>query len=225
MALHRQREALLRDRVLESRATIGAEREQRDLERRLRNVEPSQARHAHMPAVAPQRELTLRATVAAERGPTRRQARVPAGSDLVTIAKSAAKSAKSAAARLPAAVARGVVGSLAPSPAAESDHDVALHRLWRRGLAFIAVFGGALGLWAVATTMSSAVIAPGQFVVDGSVKKVQHPTGGIVGELLVREGDQVAQGDLLIRLDETVTRANLQVIVRQLQELGATDLL
>jgi len=67
--------------------------------------------------------------------------------------------------------------------------------------------------------MSSAVVAPGQFVVDGSVKKVQHPTGGVVGELLVREGDQVAQGDLLIRLDETVTRANLQVIVRQLDEL------
>ena len=67
--------------------------------------------------------------------------------------------------------------------------------------------------------MSSAVIAPGQFVVDGSVKKVQHPTGGVVGQLLVREGDQVAQGDLLIRLDETVTRANLQVIVRQLDEL------
>jgi HlyD family secretion protein len=55
--------------------------------------------------------------------------------------------------------------------------------------------------------------------VDGSVKKVQHPTGGVVGELLVRDGDQVEEGDLLIRLDETVTRANLQVIVRQLDEL------
>src|SRR5262249_28478914 len=113
MALHREREALLRGRVPEFRATIGAEREHRDLERRLRNVEPAQARIDRMPAVDSQRELTLRATVAAERVvPTRRQARVAAGSDLVTIAKSAAKSATSAAARLPA-VARSVAGSLA----------------------------------------------------------------------------------------------------------------
>ena len=84
---------------------------------------------------------------------------------------------------------------------------------------FIAVFGGALTFWLIATTMSSAVIGPGQFVVDGNVKKVQHPTGGIVSQLLVREGDQVSQGDLLIRLDETVTRANFQVIAGQLYEL------
>jgi HlyD family secretion protein len=103
----------------------------------------------------------------------------------------------------------------------ETSHDVALQSLWRRGLALIAVFAGAAAFWSIATTMSSAVIAPGQFVVDGSVKKVQHPTGGVVGQLLVREGDQVAEGDLLMRLDETVTRANLQVIVRQLDELAA----
>jgi HlyD family secretion protein len=71
----------------------------------------------------------------------------------------------------------------------------------------------------IATTMSSAVIGSGQFVVDGNVKKVQHPTGGVVSQLLVREGDQVSQGDLLIRLDETVTRANFQVVAGQLYEL------
>ena len=49
-------------------------------------------------------------------------------------------------------------------------------------------------------------------MVDTNVKKVQHPTGGIVGELRVREGDRVKEGDLLIRLDETVTRANLQIV-------------
>jgi HlyD family secretion protein len=53
-----------------------------------------------------------------------------------------------------------------------------------------------------------------------NVKKVQHPTGGIVGQILVRDGNRVAEGDLLIRLDETVTRANLQVITKQLDELA-----
>jgi HlyD family secretion protein len=64
-------------------------------------------------------------------------------------------------------------------------------------------------------------MAPGQFVIDTNVKKVQHPTGGIVGELKVREGDRVREGDLLIRLDETVTRANLLMVTKQLDELAA----
>jgi HlyD family secretion protein len=128
------------------------------------------------------------------------------------------KSVITATTKLPD-VARNVVEVFVPSRDKEASHDVALQRLWRRGLTFIAVFGGTLGFWSIATTMSSAVIGPGQFVVDGSVKKVQHPTGGVVSQLLVREGDQVSEGDLLIRLDETVTRANLQVISRQLDEL------
>ena len=58
---------------------------------------------------------------------------------------------------------------------------------------------------------AGAVIAPGTVVVDSNVKKVQHPTGGIVGEIRVQDGDRVEAGDLLVRLDETVTRANLQI--------------
>lgn len=94
-----------------------------------------------------------------------------------------------------------------------------------RGLALaggvgVALFAGTVGVWAVATTLSGAVVATGQFVVDGNVKKVQHATGGIVGELRVREGDRVEQDQVLIRLDDTVTRANLQLVVKQLDELG-----
>ena len=91
----------------------------------------------------------------------------------------------------------------------------------RPGLRLIGLFGGTIGLWAATSTLSGAVVAPGQFVVDSNVKKVQHPTGGIVGELSVREGDRVKEGDLLIRLDETVTRANLQVVSKQLDEFLA----
>jgi len=133
--------------------------------------------------------------------------------------KALASAATAVTAKLPATVARNLVDTFLPSNEKEADHDVALQRLWKRGLVFIAVFGGALGFWMVATTMSSAVIGPGQFVVDGSVKKVQHPTGGVVSQLLVREGDQVAQGDLLIRLDETVMRSNYQVVAGQIDEL------
>jgi HlyD family secretion protein len=58
-------------------------------------------------------------------------------------------------------------------------------------------------------------------VVDSNVKKVQHPTGGVVGEIRARDGDQVKIGDVLIRLDETVTRANLTIVIKGLDELTA----
>lgn len=96
-----------------------------------------------------------------------------------------------------------------------------LRALTLAGCAGVVLFCGTIGLWAVATTLSGAVIASGQFVVDGHVKKVQHATGGIVGELRVREGDRVEQDQVVIRLDDTVTRANLQVVTKQLDELMA----
>jgi HlyD family secretion protein len=99
-----------------------------------------------------------------------------------------------------------------------SIHQQVLRRSSIAGVAMIALFGGTVGLWAGTTTLSGAVIAGGQFVVDTSIKKVQHATGGIVGELKVRDGDRVQAGDLLVRLDETLTRANLQVVSKQLDE-------
>ncbi|MCJ2075430.1 HlyD family type I secretion periplasmic adaptor subunit [Methylobacterium sp. E-016] len=78
-----------------------------------------------------------------------------------------------------------------------------------------------VGGWATFTDIAGAVIAPGQLVVESDVKKVQHPTGGVVGELLVREGDRVKAGDVLIRLDATQTRANLDIVLKALDELNA----
>lgn len=80
---------------------------------------------------------------------------------------------------------------------------------------------GGLGGWAATTELSGAVVAAGNLVVASSVKKVQHPSGGVIGELLVRDGDAVGAGQLLIRFDETVTRANLAVIDSSLIELYA----
>lgn len=78
------------------------------------------------------------------------------------------------------------------------------------------VFG--IGGWAAVADLAGAIIAPGTVVVDTHSKKVQHPSGGIVGELLVKDGALVQNGDVVIRLDETVTRANLAVIVKSLNE-------
>jgi HlyD family secretion protein len=86
------------------------------------------------------------------------------------------------------------------------------------GVAFL-VFG--LGGWAWTTELSGAVVAPGTVVVDSHVKKVQHPTGGVIGEILARDGDHVRSGDVVIRLDETVARANLSMVSKSIDEMAA----
>ncbi len=89
------------------------------------------------------------------------------------------------------------------------------------GVATIVFLSIGLGGWASTTDIAGAVIANGQLVVETSVKKVQHPTGGIVGELYVREGDHVKAGDVVVRLDETQTRSELEVILKGLHENAA----
>ncbi|MGC2398048.1 MAG: biotin/lipoyl-binding protein, partial [Rhodomicrobium sp.] len=78
----------------------------------------------------------------------------------------------------------------------------------------------ALG-WAALVPLSGAVIIAGQLVLHSNVKKVQHPTGGLVGELDVHDGDHVNAGDVLVRLDATQTQANLAVFSKSLDELNA----
>jgi HlyD family secretion protein len=96
---------------------------------------------------------------------------------------------------------------------------IRLHLVTACALLFLLVFG--LGGWASTTEIAGAVVAPGSLVVDSNVKKVQHPTGGVVGKLYVKEGDSVRAGDLLVRLDETQTRAALTIVTRELDELNA----
>ena len=83
------------------------------------------------------------------------------------------------------------------------------------GLAVSTLLVGGVGAWAATTSLAGAVIASGNVVVESNSKKVQHQTGGIVGEILVQEGDRVSAGDVIVRLDETMTRANLQIIAQQ----------
>ena len=89
------------------------------------------------------------------------------------------------------------------------------------GFAMVLLLIGGVGSWAASLQFSGAVVASGLLVVDSNVKKVQHPTGGIVAELPVRNGDRVKAGDLLVKLDDTVTRANHAIVVKSLNELAA----
>ena len=78
------------------------------------------------------------------------------------------------------------------------------YHLWTGIAGFlILVFG--LGGWGATAELAGAVITSGTVVVDTNVKKIQHPTGGIVSEIRVRDGDKVAPGDVLLRLDDTIT--------------------
>lgn len=89
------------------------------------------------------------------------------------------------------------------------------------GTISITVLLAGMGGWAATTELSGAVIASGILVVDENVKKVQHPSGGIVSELLVKEGQSVVAGNVLVRLDATVARANLSAISKNLNYLYA----
>src|SRR6202043_2844508 len=89
------------------------------------------------------------------------------------------------------------------------------------GLTVVGLLAGGLGGWASTAEISGALIAPGAVVVDSNVKKVQHPTGGGVGELLARDGDLVKAGDVVVRLDDTVTKASLAIVTKNLDGLWA----
>jgi HlyD family secretion protein len=78
-----------------------------------------------------------------------------------------------------------------------------------------------LGGWAASTELAGAVVAAGTIVVNSNVKKVQHPTGGIVAELNVHEGMLVHGGDVVVRLDDTTTRANLAIVAKGIDDMRA----
>ncbi|AYG68611.1 MULTISPECIES: HlyD family type I secretion periplasmic adaptor subunit [unclassified Rhizobium] len=80
---------------------------------------------------------------------------------------------------------------------------------------------GVMGGLAAATKISGAVIASGTLVVDSYVKPVKHLKGGIARAIPVKNGDHVTAGQVLVRLDDTQTKANLAIIRKRLNELSA----
>jgi HlyD family secretion protein len=105
----------------------------------------------------------------------------------------------------------------------EQDPRLVIRRLNLVGGTITVLLIGGVGGWATTTQLAGAVIASGTIVVESSVKKVQHPSGGVVGEILVKEGDRVAAGQIVLRLDDTMTKATLGVAQSQLDELRARE--
>ena len=112
------------------------------------------------------------------------------------------------------------VERLRPRAAPGSSRD-SIHRHLLAGGLIVLLLAGGVGGWASTTQIAGALIAQGSVVVDSNVKKIQHPTGGVVGKLNVQDGDRVKAGDVLVQLDDTVTRANLAIVTKGLDELGA----
>lgn len=89
----------------------------------------------------------------------------------------------------------------------------------KTGLRVLIIGVGIVGGWAALVPLSGAVMVPGTLVVESDVKKIQHPTGGVVAKIPVHNGMHVRAGDLLLHLDETQPRANAQVLVQQLDQV------
>ncbi len=87
--------------------------------------------------------------------------------------------------------------------------------------AVLAIGLGCLGAWASTSERAGAVIAPGVLVVESNVKKVQHPDGGVIAELDVKDGDFVHAGQIVARIDATQTRASLDLVTKEFDELMA----
>lgn len=103
----------------------------------------------------------------------------------------------------------------------EQSIERSIRRYLVAGVATAVFFIAGIGGLAATTNLSGAVITGGRMVVDSSVKKIQHPSGGVVGQINVREGTAVKQGDVLVKLDETLTRANLGIVAKGIDELHA----
>ena len=87
------------------------------------------------------------------------------------------------------------------------------------GILTLLVLVGGFGTWSVMARITGAIIANGRIEVDQNRQIVQHPDGGVVAEILVGEGDLVAGGDLLIRLDAEALQSELSVVEGQLFEV------
>lgn len=89
------------------------------------------------------------------------------------------------------------------------------------GFAALVLLIGGLGTWSVKVNIAGAIVASGLVEVEVNRQVVQHPQGGVIGEILADDGDIVASGDVLIRFDDTLLRSDLSVVIGQLFEISA----
>jgi HlyD family type I secretion membrane fusion protein len=120
----------------------------------------------------------------------------------------------------PAGVTAADAAVIDVEPVSAMGDAVALQRRMRRwglvGAAAVAVWIGLFAAWALAAPILGAVVAFGVIKVDTNRQTVTHRDGGIVAAILVREGDAVAKGQLLVRLEDARTQASLELLQSQL---------
>lgn len=91
----------------------------------------------------------------------------------------------------------------------------------RLGLLALALLVGGFGLWSTTSQIAGAVVAAGQVEVEQNRQVVQHPDGGVVDEILVKDGDMVTAGAPLLRLDGALLKSELAIVEGQFFEILA----
>ncbi|MGL4311856.1 MAG: HlyD family type I secretion periplasmic adaptor subunit [Paracoccaceae bacterium] len=89
------------------------------------------------------------------------------------------------------------------------------------GLVSLLILVGGFGGWSVATKIAGAVVASGQIEVEQNRQVVQHPDGGVVEAIYVKEGDRVEAGASLLKLDGTLIQSELAIVESQFYEFLA----
>ncbi len=89
------------------------------------------------------------------------------------------------------------------------------------GMLAVAILFGVLGVWGNFATISGAIISSGMIQGESLRQVVQHPQGGVVGAIDVKEGDRVEAGQVLIRFDDKLLRSQLTTVDSQLKEIFA----
>lgn len=110
-----------------------------------------------------------------------------------------------------------LLGPIAPNAA--DDIDGLRHRI-SMGIIVVGLVFGGVGAWSALASLDSAVVAAGTVQVESSRKAVQHLEGGIVKDILIKDGDAVKQGDLLIRLHDKAVQADYRLVQGQIDELA-----
>jgi HlyD family secretion protein len=187
------------------------------------------------PILAPDDPSLLNVPATGSAGPAAHDPRPPVHVDaprLVPVDITGAAAGNGAAARVIARSRDGLIAGISFLVNRDDAPDVpgegivprasrAFERELRTGLRALLIVGGLAGGWMVLMPLASAVVVPGNLVVQSNVKTIQHPTGGVVAEIPVHNGMRVNSGDLLLRLDATQAQASLQVVSKQLDEARA----
>ncbi|MDB5660790.1 MAG: type secretion rane fusion protein HlyD family [Cypionkella sp.] len=122
---------------------------------------------------------------------------------------------------LPVAAATAAASSAAANPPSSLAPAWSARRPVILGLVTVALLIFGFGGWSLTTEIDGAIVAGGQLEVEQNKQIVNHPDGGVVAEIAVKEAQAVKAGDLLIRLDGSLLQSELSIVEGQLFEMLA----